>query len=164
MEDRHRYPLGPEHACERVGMELGAFSVAFCTAEGEPIAEFDRAYGDAPTRASDPLSQLALLCRKPGAWRNSEVRAAMPPGLAASIDAMGKSDRQASLRVLRDVSAGCGYEATVRAMDALAGRPGDVNEADVALAASCVANGQGAIAYDDEPSLSAYDAVFGRGA
>lgn len=164
LEGRHRYPLGPEHACERVGVELGAFSVAFCTAEGEPIAEFDRAYGDAPTRASDPLSQLALLCRKPGAWRNSEVRAAMPPGLVASIDAMGKSDRRASLRVLRDVSAGCGYEATVRAMDALAGRPGGVNEADVALAASCVANGQGAIAYDDEPSLSAYDAVFGRGA
>ena len=164
LEGRHRYPLGPEHACERVGMELGAFSVAFRTAGGEPIAEFDRAYGDAPTRASDPLSQLALLCRKPGAWRNSEVRAAMPPGLVASIDAMGKSDRRASLRVLRDVSAGCGYEATVRAMEALAGRPGGVNEADVALAASCVANGQGAIAYDDEPSLSAYDAVFGRGA
>ena len=56
LEGRHRYPLGPEHACERVGMELGAFSVAFRTAEGEPIAEFDRAYGDAPTRASDPLS------------------------------------------------------------------------------------------------------------
>lgn len=145
-------------------MELGAFSVAFRTAGGEPIAEFDRAYGDAPTRASDPLSQLALLCRKPGAWRNSEVRAAMPPGLAASIGAMGKSDRRASLRVLRDASAGCGYEATVRAMEALAGRPGSVNGADVALAASCVANGQGAIAYDDEPSLSAYDAVFGRGA
>lgn len=49
-------------------------------------------------------------------------------------------------------------------MEALAGRPGSMNEADVALAASCVANGQGAIAYDDEPSLSAYDAVFGRGA
>lgn len=56
------------------------------------------------------------------------------------------------------------YEATVRAMEALAGRPGSMNEADVALAASCVANGQGAIAYDDEPSLSVYDAVFRRGA
>ena len=56
------------------------------------------------------------------------------------------------------------YEATVRAMEALAGRPGSMNEADVALAASCVANGKGAIAYDDEPSLSVYDAVFGRGA
>ena len=88
----------------------------------------------------------------------------MPPGLVASIDAMGKSDRRASLRVLRDVSAGCGYEATVRAMEALAGKPGSMNEADVALAASCVANGQGGIAYDDKPSLSAYDAVFGRGA
>lgn len=164
LEGRHRYPLGPEHARERVGMELGAFSVAFFTAGGEPIARFDRAYGDAPTRASDPLSQLALLCRKPGAWRNSEVRAAMPPGLAASLDAMGKPDRQASLRMLRNVSADCGYEAAVEAMDALAGKPGGMSEADVALSASRIANGQGAIAYDDEPSLSPYDAVFGRGA
>ena len=164
LEGRHRYPLGPEHACERVGMELGAFSISFFAAEGEPIARFDRAYGDAPTRASDPLSQLALLCRKPGAWRNSEVRATMPPGLATSLDAMDGPDRQASLRMLRDVSADCGYEATVMAMEALAGGPGSMSEADVALSASCIANGQGAIAYDDEPSLSPYDAVFGRGA
>lgn len=164
LEGEHRYPLGPEHACERVGMELGAFSVAFFTAKGEPIAKFDRAYGDAPTRARDPLSQLAPLCRKPGAWRNSEVRATMPSGLVSALDAMGKSDRQASLRALRGVSADCGYEATVRAMEALAGEPGGMSEADVALAASCIANGQGAIAYDDGPSLSPYDAVFGRGA
>ena len=56
LEGRHRYPLGPEHARERVGVELGAFSVAFCTAEGEPIAGFARAYGDAPARASAPPS------------------------------------------------------------------------------------------------------------
>lgn len=93
LEGRHRYPLGPEHACERVGMELGAFSVAFRTAEGEPIAEFDRAYGDAPTRASDPLSQHASFAasRAPGAtarcaprcrrasWRRS-TRWASPTG------------------------------------------------------------------------------------
>ena len=164
LEGKHRYPLGPEHACERVGMELGAFLITFFTAEGEPIARFDRAYGDAPTRACDPLSQLALLCRKPGAWRNSEVRATMPPGLAVSLDAMDKPDRQASLKMLRDVSADYGYEAAVKAMDALAGKPGGMSKADVMLPASCIANGQGAIAYDDEPSLLPYDAVFGRGA
>ena len=61
LEGRHRYPLGPEHARERVNMELGAFFITFFTAGGEPLARFDRAYGDAPTRACDPLSQLALL-------------------------------------------------------------------------------------------------------
>lgn len=164
LEGRHRYPLGSEHACERVGMEPGAFSIAFYTAEGEPIVEFDRAYGNAPTRASDPLSQLVLLCRKPGVWRNSEVRATMPPVLVSAIDAMGKPDGQASFKILRDVSADCGYAATIKAMEALAGKPGSMNGADIMLAASCIANGQGAIAYDDEPSPSPYDAVFGRGA
>lgn len=26
-EGKHRYPIGPEHTCEQVGMELGAFTV-----------------------------------------------------------------------------------------------------------------------------------------
>ena len=88
----------------------------------------------------------------------------MPPALAASLDAMDGPGRRASPRMLRNVSADCGYEATVKAMDALAGKSGGMSEADVALSASCVANGRGAIAYDDEPSLAPCDAVFGRGA
>ena len=49
-------------------------------------------------------------------------------------------------------------------MEALSGKPGGMSEADVALSVSCIANGQGAIAYDDEPSLLLYDAVFERNA
>ena len=77
---------------------------------------------------------------------------------------MGRPDRQASLKTLRGVSADCGYAATARAMEALAGKPGSMSGTDIMLAASCIANGQGAVAYDDEPSLSPYDAVFRRGA
>lgn len=90
LEGRHRYPLGPEHGEGRVAVELGAFRVAFYGREGSEIASFDRAYGDAPTKASDPMSQLALLCRKPGGWRNSAVRAALPGPLVGAMDAMGK--------------------------------------------------------------------------
>ena len=67
VDGRHRYPLGPERGQRRVIVELGAFEASFYDPDGSPIARFERAYGDAPTRASDPVSQLALLCRKPGA-------------------------------------------------------------------------------------------------
>lgn len=164
LEGKHRHPLGSAHACERVGMETGASRVALLAARGEGIARFGRAHGGSPTRASDPLSQLALLCRKPGAWRDSEVRATMPSGLAATPGATGKPARRASLRVLRDVSAGCGHEATPKAMEAPADGTGALSEADMALAASCIANGQGAMAYDDEPSLASHDVVLGGGA
>lgn len=99
LEGKRRYPLGPEHGEERATVELGAFRVAFYGHEGSKTAPFDRAYGDAPTKASDPMSQLALLCRKPGGWRNSAVRAALPGPLAGAMGAMGKSDRGAMLRM-----------------------------------------------------------------
>ncbi len=162
LEGKHRYPLGPEHGEERVTVELGAFRVAFYGHEGSKIASFDRAYGDAPTKASDPMSQLALLCRKPGGWRNSAVRAALPGPLVGAMDAMGKSDRGAMLRMLRDVGAASGFGAAAKAMEALAACGGVPSGADVALAAACMANGQGAIAYDDAPDLGIYDAVFAR--
>ena len=93
LDGRHRYPLGPGHGEERVIVELGAFQVAFYDGEGTQIAAFDRAYGDAPTRANDPMSQLALLCRKPGGWRNSAVRATFQESLARSMDSMERADQ-----------------------------------------------------------------------
>ena len=116
LEGRHRYPLGPEHGEERVAVEPGAFRVAFYGREGSEIASFDRACGDAPAKASDPMSQLALLCRKPGGWRNSAVRAALPGPLAGAMGAMGKSGRGAMLRMLRDVGAASGFGAAAKAM------------------------------------------------
>lgn len=162
LDGRHRYPLGPDHGEERVIVELGAFRVAFYDGEGTQIAAFDRAYGDAPAKASDPMSQLALLCRKPGGWQNSAVRATLPKSLARSMDSMGRADRGTMLRMLRDVSADAGYEAAVAAMAALGADGGVPSRADVALAAACAANGQGSIAYDDSPDLGMYDAVFAK--
>lgn len=164
IDGRHRYPLGPERALERVVVELGAFRVAFHDADGAAIAEYERAYGDAPTRADDPTSQLALLCAKPGGWPNSSVRAALPESLSSAIDSMGRADRAAMLRALRDASAASGFQASARALAALSAGGGVPGAAEVALAAACIANGQGAIAYADEPDLGAYDAVFERGA
>lgn len=125
------------------------------------VAIFDRAYGDAPTKASGTVSQLALLCRKPGGWRNSSIRVALPGSLVEAMDSMAKPDRGAMLRMLRDVSAASGFDAPVGAMAALGG--GRVpSGADVALAAACMANGQGAISYEDAPDLGMYDAVFAK--
>ena len=162
LEGRHRYPLGPEHACERALVELGAFDVAFFDERGGKIASFERAYGDAPTEATDPLSQLALLCRKPGAWRNSQVRAAIPDDLRRHMDALSKAGRKDALRAMRDASAQAGWAATVEAMTALAASGGALAPADVMLGAMFVANGQHAVDYESAADLSGYDAAFAR--
>ena len=163
LEGRHRYPLGPEHAEERVLVELGAFEVAFFDERGAGIATFERAYGDAPTEASDPLSQLALLCRKPGAWRNSQVRASVPDDLRRHMDALSKAERKDALLAMRDASAHAGWSATVDAMAALAGSGSGLGAADVMMGAMFVANGQGAVSYEGAADLEGYDAAFARG-
>ena len=78
------------------------------------------------------------------------------------MDAMGKSGRGAMPRTLRDVGAASGLGAAAKAMGALAACGGVPSGADVALAAACMADGQGATAYDDAPDLGIYDAVFAR--
>ena len=163
LEGRYRYPLGPEHACERVLVELGAFEVAFFDARGTAIASFERAYGDAPTEATDPISQLALLCRKPGGWRNSQVRAAVPDGLRAHMDALSREGLKAALLAMRDASAQAGWAATVDAMAALAASGSGLSAADVMLGAMFVANGQNAIDYESAADLGGYDAAFACG-
>ena len=142
IDGRHRYPLGPERGQRRGFVELGAVEAAFYEPDGAPIATFERAYGEAPTRASDPVSQLALLCRKPGGWRNSAVRASIPESLSRAMVAMGKADRGAMRSMMRDVSSSSGFAATVRAMAALSGG-GVPSAAAVALSGACIAGGRG---------------------
>ena len=163
LEGRHRYPIGPEHAQERVLVELGAFEVAFFDERGARIASFERAYGDAPTEATDPVSQLALLCRKPGGWRNSQVRASVPDDLRRHMDSLGKAELKDALTAMRDASAQAGWSATVDAMTALSGSDAGLAAADVMLAAMFVANGQHEIDYEDAADLAGYDAAFCRG-
>ena len=86
----------------------------------------------------------------------------MPESLARSMDSMERADRGAMLRMLRDVSADSGYDAAVAAMAALGADGGVPSRADVALAAACLANGRGSIAYEDGPDLGIYDAVFAK--
>lgn len=140
---RHRHPLGPGRACGRALVELGAFEIAFLDGRGTAIASLERAYGDAPTEATDPISQPALLCRRPGGWRGSQARAAVPDGPRAHMDALPGDGPKAAPLATRDAGAQAGWAATVDAMAALA------------------ASGSGPPAAD----LGGYDAAFacGRG-
>ena len=160
LEGKHRYPLGPENAQTKVIVEYGAFEVSFYTQKGSLIATYERAYGDAPTQAKDPRMQLALLCKKPGAWRNSLVRAEMPKELRLAVDAMDKPTRSELLKALRDASDQSGYDAAIAACSALAAMETAPSRADILMSAALIVNGQNAVEYTTLPDLSIYDAVF----
>ncbi len=120
-----------------------------------------RAYGDAPSDSSQPASQIATLCSKPGGWTNSKVRACMPDMPRSHLDGKDKSDLRASLRTMRDEVAVRGWDATVTAMEMALIATGRVDAASVAVAAARCAGG--AIAYDEPVDLPEYDRALGIG-
>ncbi len=66
LDGRHRYSTDPAYANRRLIVGAGAFDVDICDREGAHIVTHERGWGDKPTESIEPVSQLALLCRKPG--------------------------------------------------------------------------------------------------
>ena len=158
VDGPHLYSSDPSLAGRELVCGIGATTVTVATRDGAVVAEHPRAYGDAPTDTTDPASQLALLCARPGAWPNSKVRSAIPDGLRAHMDSLAKADLKAELRLMRDQSAESGWAATVQAMAGALAATGRVDRASVAVGAARIAGG--AVAYDEEVDLSSYDSAL----
>lgn len=158
LDGRHFYSSDPSLAGRDLVLAVGATSVSVCTADGTVVAEHRRAYGDAPTDTSDPAAQLALLAVKAGGWRDSKVRAELPPSLREHMDSLPKDLLKAELRLMRDQSAHSGWRTTVQAMQAALDATGGIDEASVAVGAARMAGG--AVVYDEQVDLAAYDEAF----
>ena len=158
VDGPHLYSSDPSLAgCELV-CGIGATTFTVATRDGAVVAEHPRAYGDAPTDTTDPASQLALLCSKPGAWANSKVRSALPDELREHMDSLGRSDLKSELRLMRDQSAESGWGATVRAMRAALLATGRIDRASVAVGAARIIGGS--VAYDEDVDLAVYDSAL----
>ena len=154
--------LAPELALAEVVCALRAREVSIADADGALVVTHPRAYGSAPTDTSDPANQLALLARKPGAWGNSRVRAALPDELRAYMDGLDKDARAERIRLMRNVSADKGWSAMVSAAESALARTGRVDEAGMAVAA--LRSESAPVDYDEPVDLGVYDAAFGKGA
>lgn len=152
------YSSGPSLAGSELVCGIGAATVTVATRDGAVAAERSRAYGDAPTDAAGPASQLALLCQRPGAWASSKVRGAVPDGLREHMGSLGKPDLKAGLRLMRDQAATSGRGATVRAMRSALPATGRVDRASAAAGAARISGGS--VEYDEKVGLSAYDSAL----
>lgn len=159
VDGPHLYSTDPSLAGREVVCGIGATTVTVTTRDGAVVAEHPRAYGAAPTDTSDPASQLALLCRRPGAWANSKARASLPDALRAHMDSLPRADLKAELRLMRDQAAETGWAATVEAMAGALAATGRVDRASVAVCAARILGG--GISYDEPVDLSEYDSALG---
>lgn len=157
----HRYSAGPALAGRMLPVALRAFRVDIVDpSTGEVAASYEREWGDEPTDSADPALQLRLLCQRPGGWRDSRVRAALPGELAAFLDSEPRASLAADLRALRDACAEVGWDAAVEGMRRALASTGSVDAASVALASAVAASGDARTEYADEVDLAGYDLAF----
>lgn len=157
---RHRHSTDPAYANCRLIVGAGAFDVDIYDSEGTHIVTHERGWGDKPTESVDPVSQLALLCRKPGGWHESRVRSALPDEVRQWIDDADAAGRGKALRVLRDIANDSGWGPAVTAVSSIIGAGGSMDRATASILAASEANGRGVITYDEPVDMAAYDDVF----
>lgn len=161
VEGRHRYAAGPEHAGRELIVGLRAFEVRAAAMPPGPASRRIRApTATTPPAASGPSMQIGLLCNRPGAWPNSQVREALPDPLREWLDGQERAVLAEGLRTLRQAERESGWANAVAAMAEILETTGGIDRAGVCLAAARHAAGTEPVAYDEPVDLTEYDLAF----
>jgi len=160
VDGPHHYSTSPEFAGREVIVAIGALDIEVYDTSGTFVCKHARAYGNAPTDTSDPASQLPILSVRPGAWRNSLVRADLSEELRGHMDSLDDTRLRTELRMMRDESARSGWQATRQASEMAFAATGRLDEASIAVSAARVVSGDARIVYDEPAGLAEYDRLM----
>ena len=97
--------------------------------------------------------RIGLLCNRPGAWPNSQVREALPDPLREWLDGQERAVLAEGLRTLRQAERESGWANAVAAMAEILETTGGIDRAGVCLAAARHAAGTEPVAYDEPVDL-----------
>lgn len=121
VDKEHTYSSVPEAAHRELIVGIGAHSVSIYDKAGNKLAVHPRSFGTGHTQTIDCLSQLRLLTRRPGGFKNSKIRAQIPKAVVSHLDAQDAEGLRRDLRLLYETCERSGVEATFDALDVLAG-------------------------------------------
>jgi len=159
IDDRHWYSSAPELALRPVMVGIGAHTVTVYDDSGEPLAIHERTYGDGRSDSIDYRTSLDQLLRKPGAWRNCALRAAISDSARETLDQLGRNDLQGVLGSLARNADAFGFELAIDSLEE-ALRLGKIDSYSAqALAARMAFDGLAGVP-DSGPDLGAYDRAF----
>jgi transposase len=161
LDGKHWYPTTPAYGERVLHVGFGAFEVSFYDEGGARIATHPRAYGSNVTKENDPASQLVLLCKKPGGWTNSQMRATVPEVLREHVDGLAHKQRRAALCAIDALSSAHGYNLAVDAASVVAGQVGMLTPAALELTCARLATG-GQVEYGTKVDLDVYDCVLAK--
>ena len=107
----------------------------FDAATGEKLASMPRAYGEHITEVTNPAMQLGLLVKKPGGWKNSEVRHEMSDAVRNWIDGLESRKRKRLLTWMNELSGEIGFDVVAAAMDGMMASSKSIERAEVEMLA-----------------------------
>lgn len=158
----HRYHVADSAAGRQVTVAYGAHTVAFADEAGTVLSEHPRRFGTAGN-GPDPVAQLAMLAVRPGAWRNSATRLAMPADVAAHMDSLGASALSDLLSCMRRWCRGHDIDEVASALSEVLARTGRTRGSDVEMMLSRMSGFGLGTDPDVGPDLSAYDEMLVAG-
>ena len=130
------YSINPSAARKMVTFGARAHTIDFFDAQtAKKITTMPRAYGDRVTEVTNPGAQLELLVKKPGGWKNSEVRTALSDPVRDWIDGIDSKRRKRLLMWMNDLSQEIGFDVVAAAMDGLMASAKTIEHAEVEILA-----------------------------
>jgi transposase len=120
LDTHHVYSTSPAFSRREVIAAIRAHSVEIYDTDGCIIATHQRQFGKNRTESIDAASTVKFLAKKPGAWKNSQLRATMPDAVVAKMDALDKDALREDLKLLAQSIERNGLENTFDALDVLA--------------------------------------------
>lgn len=123
--DSNRYLAGPKWHSMRLMAGVRALRVELRSMDGEPIVTLERRWGRSPDTATDPLSLLAIIARKPRSWGESPIRSEFPEETRALLDRMEPRERGLLVDDIRHAAVASGFHAAAMAVaEIIAARAG----------------------------------------
>ncbi len=162
LEGAHTYDVSPEWARRRARVEIDAYRVTFQDPDtGDAICSYVREFGEGPTHARDPFAQLRLLAKRPGGYRESSFRSAIPKELKERLDGLERAELASELSAIQKAAARSGARSAVDAAARLAGSGRSLAASDVYALARRIAAGDEAT--DVGIDLAVYDRALLEG-
>lgn len=156
LDGRHWYATSPELAGRELVAGIGAHTVTVYDAAGSIQCVHRRSYGSERSDSSNHRTSLEALLRKPGAWKNSPVRAAMDGKDRDYLDGVAKDERMRILGALAGAAKTVEFDSALASLSE-AIRRGTLDDYSLrALAFRAAYESLGALP-GAGPDLSAYD-------
>ncbi len=157
LDGNHRYSAGSEHGGYSVLLGLRAHDVTVYDAEGARIISYPREYGGKATCSDNVLSDLRLLGRKPGAFRNSHVRDMLTQSVKNHLDSLGKTELRTQVETMAELTGSVGFDTVSKAMDETLRRTDRLSTSDLRIVCLRMSGYGIDTPPESGPSLADYD-------